>query len=968
VYPELTAPLLALVGGAGVVLLVIAVRAPVLRRLALRQVARRPSESALVVAGSLLGTAIIVGSLIVGDTLGFSVRQAAYSTLGPVDERVVSSSPVLGAQVASRVRAGLSGSAEVDGVLSGVVEQTAALHHVDGKRLAEPRVLAFDVDLAQAARFGGEGASGLSVPAPEPGRAVVNEAFAKALDLSAGDSIELFLSGSPQTYRVERVVRNEGLAGTGFGSTLNRNVFLPPGTLSSSQTPGTRWVTWVSNRGGTESGSPRTAAVADRIRAALGPVDRQVVVSTPKKDVLRQAEVTGDTLGALFLMIGSFSIIAGALLLVNVFVMLAEERKGQLGMLRAAGLKRSRLVGAFTLEGAVYAVLACALGVVLGIGVGRAVAFVAARIFSSFSTEGNALDVTFAVSRTSLVNGAALGLVISLATVLATSLRISRFNIIAAIRDLEAPRRDKGARRRLVLSTSAAVLLALVSVPVVAASSPLGTFLLPSLAAMCALPLLRRWLGTRRAQSAVFTGILAWTLLVNVVRPDVYASSSMSVFVVLGSLLAFSAVALLSDNQQVLLRPFRRLLERPTPDALAGRLALAYPLAKRFRTGATLIMYSLITLVLVLLIEIGGVMMHGIDDQVGRSTAGYSIRLDFTPGQVVDRVESLYKDQVSAVAPLLTATASATDPGHRSTEPLQALVVGVRRGTTRTMTFELRLPGLATDGAVWDAVATHPDYVVVDPFFGSTGGPGGEFFKPGDTFEVTDPVSGTAETKVIAGVLSNAVMFYSPNAPAAFPLITDVTAVRNQFGPSASVASAFLKARPGVDLAGLSQQLQASYLDAGLVATPMPAAVRRLFEANVAFFRLMEGFLALGLLVGVTGLGVVMVRSVRERRRSIGILRALGFPARTIERSFLMESGFVAVEGASLGSLLGLLTTWLLYQRSATFAGLHSGFPVLWETILVLVVVTVATSLLTTLGPARRAARILPAVATRTAD
>lgn len=967
-YPELTLPLLVLVGVPGAVLLVLLVRAPVLRRLALRQVSRRLGESVLVVIGSVLGTSIIVGSLIVGDTLAFSVRQVAYHTLGPVDERVVSSSAALGAQVAQRVGRGLAGSPQVDGVLSGVVEQTAALRRVEDGSRAEPRVLAFDLDLAQAARFGGHGSSGLAGPAPAPGRVVVNSAFAAALGLRAGDEVELYLGGSPRTFTVERVVPTEGLAGTGFGSSENRNAFLPHGSLAGPGSSATRWVTWVSNRGGTEDGSSLTGPVTERLRAALGPLDKQVVVSTPKRDVLRQADKTGDSLGATFLMIGSFSIIAGALLLVNVFVMLAEERKGELGMLRAAGLKRSRLVAAFTLEGAVYAVLASALGVLLGIGVGRSVAFVAARIFSSFSADSNALDVTFALSARSLVNGVALGLVISLLTVFVTSLRISHFNIIAAIRDLEAPRGARSSRRRRVVSTSVATLLTLASVPVVAASSPLGTFVLPSLAALCWWPLLAHRWGGRPATTAVSGGVLVWTLAVNVVRPDVYATPSMAVFVVLGSLLAFSAVVLLSEHQQLLVRPARPLLERPTNGALAGRLALAYPLAKRFRTGATLIMYSLITLVLVLLIEVGGVMMHGIDDQVARGTAGYDIRLDFEPGEVVSSLRSsAYRAEVAEVAPLLSAAALATDPGGRTDELLPALTVGVPPSSTRSMTFESRLAGLTTDGAVWDALAARPEYVVLDAFFGATGGPAGELYAPGDLLVLTDPRSGQAETKVIAGILTNALMFYSPNAPAAFPVVMSADAVAWQFGSAASVSSAFLKVQPGVSLSALSQQLQGSYLHAGLVATPMPAAVRKLFEANVSFFQLMEGFLALGLLVGVTGLGVVMVRSVRERRRTIGILRALGLPSRVIERAFLLESAFVAVEGAVLGAGLGLLTTWLLYQRSAMFTSLHSGFPVLWQTIGGLALVTVVTSVLATLAPARRAARILPAVATRTA-
>ena len=66
-YPNLT-PFLVGLGGAGLLLtVVLALRGPLARRLALRQVNRRRAEAALVVAGSVLGTAIIVGSLVVGE-------------------------------------------------------------------------------------------------------------------------------------------------------------------------------------------------------------------------------------------------------------------------------------------------------------------------------------------------------------------------------------------------------------------------------------------------------------------------------------------------------------------------------------------------------------------------------------------------------------------------------------------------------------------------------------------------------------------------------------------------------------------------------------------------------------------------------------------------------------------------------------------------------------------------------------
>src|SRR3982750_2067156 len=112
-YPNLLPPLLTLlvVCAAGVAALLL--RQPVSRRLAARQVARRKTEAALVVTGSGLGTAIIIGALVVGDTLNHSVRQDAYRTLGPVDERVLATSPLVAGQAAERLAA-LTGHATVD--------------------------------------------------------------------------------------------------------------------------------------------------------------------------------------------------------------------------------------------------------------------------------------------------------------------------------------------------------------------------------------------------------------------------------------------------------------------------------------------------------------------------------------------------------------------------------------------------------------------------------------------------------------------------------------------------------------------------------------------------------------------------------------------------------------------------------------------------------------------------------------
>jgi putative ABC transport system permease protein len=869
----------------------------------------------------------------------------------------------------------LSANPDIDGLLTADYAQAAVTARTARGRVAEPRAIIWHVDFAAAATFGAAGgSSGLSGPAPTGNHVVVNQPLANALGVSAGDMITLHLGARATQVVITRVLAERGLAGAGPSASINQNVFVSPQLFSLVRPASVLGVTLVSNQGGVESGARLTDQVVSELRAALGPLARQALIDTPKRDVLQAADRTGASLGALFLMIGSFSIIAGALLLVNIFVMLGDERKTQLGMIRAVGMSRAGVAGALSLEGALYSILAVIPGVGIGIGVGWAVAKIAGVIFRSFAVSGSSLQISFAVTGTSIVNGAEMGLLIGVVAIVITSLRISRFNIIAAIRDLQQTGRSRSARRRGVAATAASVALAIAAVPTVATSQPQGSYLLPSAAAALSVPLLRIWLKPRWAVSAVAALVLVWCITLPVIRPRIFDNASMTVFVVEGTLIAASAVALVSQNQSVLLALVLRLGRTSAQTVLAIRLAGAYPLAKRFRTSATLIMYALITLVIVLLIEITGIFQATIQSQTDKVTAGFALRVDVAPGGsgTIRRIADAVGPQQPATAAttLTSSIATASDPGHRTMTALHAIAVGVDGAAVRSMSFDQRLPGLGDDAAVWQRIAHNPRYVAIDAFFGSAGGPPGHYYSPGDHFTISDPRTGGTRTVVIAGVLNSATIFYPyGTAPgASFPVIGSTAMVRQIFGRDAAVSGALLRLRNGVSVDNFAAHLQARHLAAGLVATPLAAVVRQLFSSNVAFFRLMQGFLGLGLLVGVAGIGVVMIRAVHERRRTIGMLRALGMQARTVRRSFLLESGFVAGEGVVLGGILGVVTTWLMYAKSAQFAGFHVPFPIEWTAVSVLVAVTLIASVLATVGPARRAAAIRPAIAVRVAD
>ena len=979
-YPAAMVPLAVATGIALSFVGFLLVRRPILRRLALRQIRRRPTEAVLVVVGSLLGTALIVASMVVGDSLDRSVRQTAYDVLGPIDETVQSASLPVGDAASDRLAA-LANDPQVDGLLTVRGDQSAAVHEDSSGLETEPRALVWELDFAAAAKFGAPDGSGLDVAAPGPNEVVINQNLADSLNATTGDQISFQFYGQPQQFTVADVVHAEGLGGMGVGAAENRDAFFQPGTLVSAAAAVGReplTTTLVSNRGGVEGGAQLTDQVEAKIRDTLGPLaDTGAVVSTPKQEVLDVASQTGDSLGSLFLFIASFSIIAGVLLLVNIFVMLTDERKGQLGILRAIGMRRRRVTAEFAIEGSVYGAIAAVLGAALGLLVGRIVVILAVSVLNGWNPENNKLAIVYDVRPASLVNGICAGFLIAFVAVVLTSVRIARMNIIAAIRDLEPPRRRRGAHRLIMLlSAILTALFAAASVPVVlnAPSQGAGTYLFPALAAISAIPLLRLVMPSSVATTTVALAVLVWGLIAHIVCPHVYDQASTATYIVLGTMLSFASIVLLSQHQAVLLRPLRRWIERPSESGLALRLAVAYPTARRFRTGATLAMYCLVVLVIVLLTQISAIIRAGVDQSVADASAGWAVRLDYNPNTPLSDPEQVLRqsglsNQVDQVAPLLTTPTYGSDPLGRTNDPLPAIAVGLPPNLARGPALDDRLSRLPNDAAAWQLVLHDPSYVMVDAFYGSPGGPPGKAIEPGETVTLTSQRTGMPADFTIAGVITDGTAYYGiGGGERRFPVLMGDAAARATFGPDARKSSLLMSTQPGVDVPALTDTLERVFLANGAVATDIKQSVRNAYTANTQFFQLMQGYLALGLFVGITGLGVVMVRAVRERRRTIGVLRALGFRATTVRRAFLAESTFIALEGVVVGTVLGVLTTWLLYQNSPAFGSIDVAFPIAWGEIGLTVGAAMLASVLATALPARRAARIKPALAVRVAE
>jgi len=123
---------------------------------------------------------------------------------------------------------------------------------------------------------------------------------------------------------------------------------------------------------------------------------------------------------------------------------------------------------------------------------------------------------------------------------------------------------------------------------------------------------------------------------------------------------------------------------------------------------------------------------------------------------------------------------------------------------------------------------------------------------------------------------------------------------------------------------------------------------------------------AIVLVVVVLGIASVLVVSVVQKRREIGILRAMGATRGQMVRVFLVQGGIVGAIGSVIGLALALLMIWLF----TTFVRGSDGqplFPIVLPPMLALQVALVATvcGVLAAIAPARRAASMDPAQAIR---
>ena len=118
-------------------------------------------------------------------------------------------------------------------------------------------------------------------------------------------------------------------------------------------------------------------------------------------------------------------------------------------------------------------------------------------------------------------------------------------------------------------------------------------------------------------------------------------------------------------------------------------------------------------------------------------------------------------------------------------------------------------------------------------------------------------------------------------------------------------------------------------------------------------------YVTFGLVIGAVGMGVISVRNVSERKREIGMMRAIGFPRAQVILSVLLELVVLGI----IGLLIGIANGLLVSVGFANMQGVTLVIP--WEEIGLYLSIIVLIALGSGALPAFVASRIPPAEALR---
>jgi putative ABC transport system permease protein len=143
----------------------------------------------------------------------------------------------------------------------------------------------------------------------------------------------------------------------------------------------------------------------------------------------------------------------------------------------------------------------------------------------------------------------------------------------------------------------------------------------------------------------------------------------------------------------------------------------------------------------------------------------------------------------------------------------------------------------------------------------------------------------------------------------------------------------------------------------------MQEVLKRMQQTMAIFQLFMASVASISLIVGGIGIMNIMLVSVTERTREIGVRKAIGARRSDILTQFLVESSMLSVSGGIIGLLLAVIGSFSV--KGQTMNNMPVSAPISIDTVIMALLVALFTGIVSGTYPAFRAARLDPIEALR---
>jgi putative ABC transport system permease protein len=916
-------------------LAVMVLRRPLLGRLAIREALRRPGQTAILIVGLMIAGASIFSVQVFVDSTDQAVTGLALAGWGRDDIEVTAGGAPFDAGLAARLAADPQLTADAASIQNAIV-LTTSVADLD-RNLGKPGVQLIGLDIANQQRFGAFVLSdGRQTYGSEltTGRVFVTQALADALGARTGDRLQVTSQGVPAAGQlvIAGVVRRTDAGAYG----AYRSIFA---SLDSAQSvTGTSDVNLIriSARGDGDSEVTRASHMVSGLKAMTGGAG--LVVLETKRAVIQAEKVSGASLRVAFTALSLIVALAAGAMVVNLAVMLAEERRPRLAVLRALGLTRAGLVKLALVEGGIYSLA----GAIAGLPVGLLVGMVLNSILQPALSGNTGLQLT--VQPSSLLGSIAAASLITLITLFITSLRTSRMAISAAIRDLPEPAKTRGTSWvRLALLTGGAV----IGAALVAKAGPQLRVLGGAVVIACAGGLIRGRLSDRARFTVIGAAITVWAVGFTLLEVSTWGTDNQLPGAIMGEAVTVAGLSLLLASNLRFLDSIGTVPGRIVSNLRATlRPALAYTSRRPLRSGLVIAAFGLIVAILTSL----SASVSANRPDYTRDSGGFDVRVTEVGSSQITLPPDVQRN----------ITRQETLPSRTFFGPVKWSSTGLGMNSDYYQQQSINIFGLTNEqlaAGILPLVSWDPKYhsavetwnaIANDP--GLVAGP----YLTGTELSL-QTAQGTVHLRVVA---------LEGNLASVPTIVDGLMASQTLFdrlsGSTPGVVL-LLKAASGVTPRALADQVQRATFAQGADATTTRQILEDDYASGRGFIDLLLALMRIGLLVGVFSLGTIALRAVVERRRAIGVLRAIGFRPGQVLGGILLETVLIATAGVAvgLGAAYGIGSSALVGGR------IYASFvPDAWTLFSAIGLVYVAI-LLVTLLPAIRAARLRPAEALR---